>query len=76
MTLPLGGEENPYSLTIAYSHVFESTVTVDELHGKVMQQRPINNCPDLCDGFSGVPANAGRFESGADLLGVSLTARL
>ena len=76
VTLPFGGDDNPFALTLAYSHVFENTVQVDELRGKVMQQRPINKCPELCNGYSGVPANNGTFESSAHLVGFSLNARL
>ena len=64
-------------LTAAYSHVFQGDRVVDERYGKVYQQRPVDPCPDSCDGnagWSGVPANAGTFESGYDLLAVGVEA--
>lgn len=58
--------------TAGYMHVFQETRTVTELTGKVFQERPIAQCPDRCMGYSGVPANAGRFESSFDLFSVGL----
>jgi long-chain fatty acid transport protein len=55
-------------LAVAYSHLFQPDVTVSEKHGKVIQQRPVAQCPDGCGGYSGVPANAGKFESSYDQL--------
>ncbi len=50
---------------------------VSERFGKVYQQRPLDPCPERCDGgagWSGVPSNAGKYESSYDLfaLGVEL----
>jgi long-subunit fatty acid transport protein len=45
---------------LGYLHIFESSVTVSEQEAKVLQQRPIAPCPDACEGYSGVPVNAGR----------------
>ena len=50
-------------LMIGYMHIFESGVDVQEETAKVFQQRPLAPCPDLCDGYSGVPANSGRFKA-------------
>lgn len=64
-------------LSLAYSHVFQEDRVVDERFGKVYQQRPLDPCPDNCDGgagWSGVPANAGRFESAYDMLSAGLEA--
>ncbi|TNF36868.1 MAG: hypothetical protein EP329_04525 [Deltaproteobacteria bacterium] len=62
-------------LTLAYSHVFQGSRDVDERYGKVYQQRPLDPCPDQCDGgagWSGVPANAGHYESSYDLFAAAL----
>jgi len=63
-----------FDLSVAYSHVFQEDRTVTETYGKVMQQRPVAQCPDGCNGFSGVPANAGTFESSVDMLAVAVQA--
>ena len=42
---------------------------------KVFGQRPLRPCPDDCDGLSGVPANAGTFTSGFDLLTIGIDLR-
>jgi len=73
------GRVGPVRLKIAYSHVFQEERTVSERYGKVFQQRPLDPCPDTCDngaGWSGVPANAGKFESGYDLLAFGLEFRV
>lgn len=62
-------------LGVAYSHVFQETRTTTETYGKVFQQRPLAECPADCGGRSGVPANAGTFESSFDQLAASVTAR-
>ena len=59
-------------INIGYLHTFQPDVTVGEGSGKVYQQRPVAPCPDRCGGLDGVPANAGTFESGFDLLSVSV----
>lgn len=59
------------SISAAYMHVFQADATVDENFGKVIQQRPVSQCPDGCGGFSGVVANAGTFKSSYDQLAVS-----
>lgn len=55
-------------LTLGYMHVFQEKREVTEEFGKQFQERPLRPCPDLCDGFSGVPANAGTFTSRFDIL--------
>ncbi len=62
-------------LTLAYAHVFQETRVVDERYGKVYQQRPIAECPDNCDGFDPLPANAGKFETGFSTVSLSGTYR-
>jgi long-subunit fatty acid transport protein len=62
-------------LGVAYSHVFQETRKTTETYGKVFQQRPLAECPADCGGRSGVPANAGTFESSYDQLAASVTAR-
>jgi long-subunit fatty acid transport protein len=62
-------------LGAAYAHVFQEDRRTDEAHGKLYQIRPLDPCPGSCDGgagWSGVPANAGRFESRFDILSASL----
>jgi len=69
------GRVGAFRLKVAYSHVFQEDRTVSERFGKVFQQRPLDPCPATCDngaGWSGVPANAGRFESSYDLLAFGL----
>lgn len=71
----LAGRVGPLRLKAAYSHVFQEDREVGERYGKVYQQRPLDPCPDRCDngaGWSGVPANAGRFESGYDIFSLGL----
>lgn len=69
-----GGYRGVY-LTVGFMHVFQEQREIDELHGKVYQQRPIAPCPETCDGLSGVPANAGTFRSRYELLNVGLEVR-
>ena len=61
----------PVDITAAYSHVFQETRTVDETYAKVFQQRPVAPCPTGCNGFDGVPANAGTFTSSFDIISAS-----
>ena len=63
-------------LAVGYLHTFQPDVTVSEERGKVFQQRPIAPCPDLCDGLSGVPANAGTFKSSYDMVSVAVGGQL
>lgn len=63
-------------VVVAYMHTFQPDVTVDERFGKVYQQRPVAPCPDGCSGLSGIPANAGKFESGFDMVSVAIGGRL
>lgn len=73
----LGGRFGGLTLRASYSHVFQEDREVSERTGKVYQQRPLDPCPGTCDGgagWSGVPSNAGRFESGYDLLSLGLDA--
>ncbi len=62
-------------LTVGYMHVFQEKRTVSEEFGKVFGQRPLRPCPDGCDGLSGVPANAGTFKTGFDLLTIGIDLR-
>lgn len=62
-------------LVLAYAHTFQEDREVAESEGKVIQQRPIAQCPDDCGGYTGVIANAGTFESSFDLLSVALDLR-
>lgn len=62
-------------LTVGYMHVFQEKRTVSEEFGKVFGQRPLRPCPDNCDGLSGVPANAGTFNTGFDLLTIGIDLR-
>ena len=64
-------------LSLGYNHVFQEDRDVDERFAKVYQQRPLDPCPEQCDGgkgWSGVPANAGHYETGYDLLSASIEA--
>lgn len=67
-------EDTQLNLVLAYAHTFQEDREVAETHGKVIQQRPIAQCPDDCAGYTGVVANAGTFESSFDLLSVALSA--
>lgn len=62
-------------LTVGYMHVFQEKRTVSEEFGKVFGQRPLRPCPQGCDGLSGVPANAGTFQTGYDLLTIGIDLR-
>ncbi|MSQ85114.1 MAG: hypothetical protein EXR77_19945 [Myxococcales bacterium] len=57
---------------LSYVHVFQETREVSEAYGKVTQQRPMSPCPEDCDGFDNIPANAGKFETGYDMLSLSV----
>jgi long-subunit fatty acid transport protein len=59
------------NLSASYMHIFQADATVSEEFGKVTQQRPVAQCPDGCSGYTGVPANAGKFVSSYDQLAVS-----
>lgn len=75
--LGVAAQLGPVKLSLAYSHIFQEDREVDERFGKVYQQRPLNPCPEACDGgagWSGVPANAGLFETGYDLLAAGVEA--
>ncbi len=61
--------------TVGFMHVFQEKRHVDELTGKVFQQRPVRPCPDRCGGASGVPANAGTFTSRYEILNVGIELR-
>lgn len=61
--------------TVGFLHVFQEARQVDELSGKVFQQRPLRPCPDRCGGASGVPANAGRFTSRYEILSLGIELR-
>lgn len=68
------GAVGPVRLSASYAHVFQEDRKVDERYAKVYQVRPIDPCPG-CDGnagWSGVPANAGKFESSYDMLAFGL----
>ena len=68
----LTGTFGAISLSVAYMHIFQEDREVSALHAKQFQQRPLNPCPDRCSGYSGVPANAGTFESSYDIVSVGL----
>jgi long-subunit fatty acid transport protein len=71
----VAGRVGPVRLKLAYAHVFQEDRVVDERFGKVYQQRPLDPCPERCDGgagWSGVPSNAGKFESGFDVLSLGV----
>ena len=56
-------------------HVFQEPRAVSEAMAKGYQLRPLDPCPDSCDfgaGWSGVPANAGVFESSYDVLSTGI----
>ena len=75
--LGIAGDLGPVRLTLAYGHVFQEDREVSESAGKVYQVRPLSPCPEQCDGgkgWSGVPANAGRYESSFDTLAVGVEA--
>ncbi len=57
---------------LSYMHIFQERRSVDELHAKVFQQRPLAQCPDACGGYDGVPANAGTIDSSLDILSFGL----
>ena len=61
--------------TLGYMHVFQEDREITERTGKMFQQRPLRPCPDGCDGASGVPANAGKFQTAYDLLTFGLDIR-
>ncbi len=61
------------TLQVSYMHIFQETRTVTEEEGKVFLQRPLSQCPEACDGYSGVVANAGTFASSFDTLSVGLS---
>ncbi len=68
------GDDTRIDLVVAYAHTFQEDRTVAEQNGKVVQQRPIAQCPDDCGGYTGVVANAGTFESSFDLLSMAISA--
>lgn len=75
--LGVRGKIGPMILTAAYQHVFQEDRTVTEANSKVYQVRPLDPCPEACDGgkgWSGVPSNAGTFESGYDMLSLGVQA--
>ncbi len=59
-------------LRVAYSHLFQEDRDVSERYGKVIQQRPVAQCPGDCNGLTGVIANAGHFETSYDLLSFAI----
>jgi len=61
-------------LNVAYMFVHQEDRTVDENYGKVFQVRPLKPCsaPENCGELTGVPANAGKFESAYHQLNVSM----
>jgi long-subunit fatty acid transport protein len=61
------------TLQVSYMHIFQESRTVTEEEGKVFLQRPLANCPEACDGYSGVVANAGTFQSSFDTLSVGMS---
>lgn len=69
-----GGARGIY-LTVGFMQVFQERRQIEELYGKVYQQRPIAPCPDFCNDLSGVPANAGTFRSNFQLLNLGIEVR-
>lgn len=69
------GETLALDFSVAYSHVFQEDRRVREPCAKVMQMRPVGSCPGECQGYDGVPANAGTFESSFDQLNLALAVR-
>jgi long-chain fatty acid transport protein len=61
--------------TAGYQFVLQEKRTITELAGKVFQERPLSQCPEECGGASGVPANAGTFESRYHILSLGLDLR-
>jgi long-subunit fatty acid transport protein len=61
-------------LAVGYARVLQPDQVTAEQDAKVPQQRPLAPCPSECDGRDAPAVNAGRIESGFDLLGVSLHA--
>jgi long-chain fatty acid transport protein len=59
---------------LGYMYVLPSSSSVDEKYAKVFQQRPLSPCPDGCNGYSGVPANAGTISTSTQVvtLGVNM----
>jgi long-subunit fatty acid transport protein len=57
-----------FDLLIGYLHILPSSSTVDENKAKVFQQRPLAQCPENCNGYSGVPANAGTISASFQVL--------
>ncbi|MGB0588552.1 MAG: OmpP1/FadL family transporter [Myxococcota bacterium] len=76
VSVGFGVELGMFHLQTAYMHVFQETRAVSEALGKVYQQRPLSPCPDDClrdtEGISGVPVNAGIFESSYDIFSLSV----
>ena len=76
VSIGFGAEIGMFHLQTAYMHVFQETRAVSESLGKVYQQRPLSPCPDDCvrdtEGISGVPVNAGIFESSYDIFSLSV----
>jgi long-subunit fatty acid transport protein len=68
----ISGGHRGVHLTVGYMHIFQEEREVTELGGKAIQQRPLSPCPGGCAGLTGVPANAGVFESSYDMLGLGL----
>jgi long-subunit fatty acid transport protein len=65
-----------FDINVAYLHVFQEDRNVDERTAKVFQIRPVTECasePSACGGSpTGVPVNAGKFESGWDVLSLGV----
>lgn len=74
-TLGSSIELGSFTLTVAYAHILQEDRTVSEDYGKVIQQRPLAQCPGGCGGLTGVVANAGTITSSFDILSLGLEAR-
>ena len=59
--------------SLAYLHILQEDREVSEQIGKVFQQRPLSPCPENCGPITGVPANAGTFETAFHQLQLSLS---
>ena len=71
-----GGLRLSYSgvdFNVSYMHIFQETRETKEINAKIFQTRPLNECPDGCADFDGVPANAGKYTSSYDVLSLGVS---
>lgn len=72
ISLGVTGSYRGVALTAGFMHIISQPQATTELQAKGFQLRPLAPCPERCDGLSGVPANAGVFNSRVDILSLSL----